>query len=101
MTFEEVSEESEPEQILQITQNNKILPDNNDHYAVEIKMNGKNQKFIIDTGSPVTIMPNNPTLYNPEYIQPLKVRYQDVNRNEIKFLGRVWVNIEYNSKQTK
>ena len=101
MTSEENSEESEPEEILQITQINKILPDNNDHYGVEIKINGKNQKFIIDTGSPVTIMPNNPTLYNPEDVQPLKERYQDVNKNEIRFLGKVWVNIEYNSKQTE
>ena len=46
-------------------------------------------------------MPNNPTLYNPEDVQPLKERYQDVNKNEIKFLGKVWVNIEYNNKQTK
>ena len=46
-------------------------------------------------------MPNNPTLYNPEDVQPLKERYQDMNKTEIKFLGKVWVNIEYNSKQTK
>ena len=100
MTSEENSEESELEDILQITQINKILPDNNDHYGVEMKINGKNQKFIIDT-SPVTIMPNNFTLYNPEDVQPLKERYQDVNKNEIKFLGKVRVNIEYNSKHTK
>ena len=58
-------------------------------------------KIIIDTGSPVTIMPNNTTFYNPEDIQPLKERNQDVIKNEIKFLGKLWVNIEYNSKQTK
>ena len=44
MTCEENSEESEPEEILQITQINKILPDNNDHYGVEIKINGKKPK---------------------------------------------------------
>ena len=80
MTSEEDNEDSEPEKVLQITQTNKITPDNNDHYGVEIKINGKNQKFIIDNGSPVTIMPNHPTLYNPEDIQPLKERYQDVNK---------------------
>ena len=101
MTSEEEDENSEPEEILQITQINKITPDNNDHYGVEIKMHGKNQKFIIDTGSPVTIMPNNPTLYNPENIQPLKERYQDVNKNEIIFLGKVWVDTEYTGKYTK
>ena len=101
MTSEENIEESEPEEILQITQINKILPDNNDHYDVEIKTKGTNQKFIIDTGTPVTIMPNNSTLYNPEDVQPLKERYQDVNKNEIRFLGKEWVNIEHNSKQIK
>ena len=100
MTSEE-DENSEPEEILQITRINKITPDNNDHYGVEIKINGKNQKFIIDTGSPVTIMPNNPTLYNPENIQPLKERYQDVNKNEITFLGKVWVDTECNGKYIK
>ena len=28
-------------------------------------------------------------------------RYQDVNKNEIKFLGRVWANIEYNGETKK
>ena len=99
MTSEEDNGNSEPKETFQITQINKIIPDNNDHYGVEIKI--KNQKFIIDTGSPVTIMPNNPTLYNPEDIQPLKERYQDVNKNEITFLGKVWVDNEYNGKHTK
>ena len=76
------------------------MPDNNDHYGVETKINGGKQKFIIGTGSPVTIMPNDTTLYKPEDIQSLKERYQDVNKNEIKFLGKVWVNIEYNTIQT-
>ena len=66
-----------------------------------MKINGKYQNFTIDTGSLVTIMPNNPKLYNPKDIRPLKERYQDVNKNEIKFLGRVWANIEYNGETKK
>ena len=46
-------------------------------------------------------MPNNPALYNQKDIQPLKERYQDVNKNEIKFLGKVSVDIAYNNKTTK
>ena len=46
-------------------------------------------------------MPNNPELYNQRDIKPLEERYQDVNKNEIKFLGKVWVDIEYNGKTTK
>ena len=46
-------------------------------------------------------MPNNPTLYEPEDIRPLKESYQDVNKNGIKFMGKVWVDIKYNNTQTK
>ena len=82
-------EESEPEEIQQITQINKILPDKNDNYGIKLKIKGKYQNFTIDTGSPVTIIPKNLKLYNPKDIHPLKERYQDVNKSEIKFLGRV------------
>ena len=46
-------------------------------------------------------MPNNPKLYNTNDIKPLKERYQDVNKNEIKFLGKIWADIEYNGKIAK
>ena len=46
-------------------------------------------------------MPNNPKLYNPKDIHPLKENYQDVNKNEIKFLGKVWANSEYIGETTK
>ena len=79
---EEEEEESEPEEIRQITQINKILPDNNDHYGVEMMINGKKQKIIIDTGSPVTIMPYDQKIHNTEEIKPMKERYQDVNKKK-------------------
>ena len=66
MTSEEDVEESEPEEICRITRINKILSDNNDHYGIELKINDMKQKFTMDTGSPVTIMPNNPNLYKME-----------------------------------
>ena len=46
-------------------------------------------------------MPNNPELYNQKDLKALKERYQDVNKSEIKFLGKVWVDIEYDGKTTK
>ena len=94
-------EESEPEKIRQITQINKILPDNNDHYGVELIINGKKQKLIIDTGSPVTIMPYDQKIHKTKEIKPVKERYQDVNKNEIKFMGKTWVTAEYNGVSTK
>ena len=40
-------------------------------------------------------------LYNQKDIQPLKERYQDVDKNEIEFLWKVWVDTEYNGETTK
>ena len=64
-------EESEPEEIQQITQINRVLPDKNDNYGIRLKINRKHQNFTIDAGSPVTIIPNNPKLYNTKDIKPL------------------------------
>ena len=90
-------EESEPDEIRQILQINRIQPNKHDHYEIKLKVNGNYQSFTIDTGCPVTIMPNNPTLYKQRDIQQLQERYQDVNKNENKFLGRIWANIIQNS----
>ena len=46
-------------------------------------------------------MANNPKLYNQKDIQPIKERYKDVNKTEIKLLGKVWADIEYNGETTK
>ena len=59
----------------------------------------KKQKFII--GSPVTIMPYDQKIHNTKEIKPMKERYQDVNKNEIKFMGKTWVTAEYNGTSTK
>ena len=89
-------EESEPEEIRQITQINKRLPDNNDYYGVELQINGEKQKCIIDTGSPVTIMSYNQHIHDIKEIKPSRERHQDVNKNEIKFMGKTCMNVEYN-----
>ena len=64
-------------------------------------INGEKQKFIIDTGSPVTIMPYDQKIHKTKEIKPMKERYQDVNKNEIKFMGKTWVTAEYNGVSTK
>ena len=58
-TNEEDGSSDEYHKICQIAQIHKLLPDENDHYGVQIEINVERQKFIIDTGSPVTIMPFN------------------------------------------
>ena len=52
-------EEKEPEELQQVTQINRVLPDKNDNYGIKQKINGKYQNFTFDTGSPVKIMPIN------------------------------------------
>ena len=75
ITSEEDEEESESEEICRITQMNKILSDNNDHYGIELKINETKQKFTIDTSSLVTTMPNKLKLNKTEKIMPMKDRY--------------------------
>ena len=64
-------------------------------YTAKIKINGTPKEFIIDTGSPVTIMPLDEQIIKKTEIQKITNRYQDVNKNEVKFRGKIPVNIEY------
>ena len=50
-----------------------------------MKINGTEKEFIIDTGSPISIMPADNTLMKDNEIQKVKHRHQDVNKNEVKF----------------
>ena len=46
-------------------------------------------------------MPQNKRIMKPTEIQKLTNRYQDVNKNEAKFRGKVSVNIEYENNKQK
>ena len=80
-------------EIFRITQINKKLQDNNDHYCIELKISETKQKF--------TIMPNNSQLYKTGNLRPIKERYQDVNKNEIQFLGKECMDVEHGGKRIK
>ena len=75
--------------------------DDNDYYGIELKVNDTKQKVTIDAGSPVTVMPCNPKLYKTENTKPMEERYQVVNKNEVKFLGQIWVDVEHNGIKAK
>ena len=73
----------------------------NKHYTATVNINGK-KEFIIDSGSPITIMPPDEKILELTGIQKITSRYQDVNKNEVKFLGKIPVDVEYeNNKQKK
>ena len=63
-------------------------------------MNGIEKEFIVDTGSPISIMPADENILKKTEMQKIKHRYQDVNKNEVKFRGQIPTDIEYeNNKQ--
>ena len=102
---EEESEKSESEtesdssnSINHLKEINKI-EERPDHYTMTIKINGTPKKFIVDTGSPVTIMPMDKQIIQSAEIQKINNRYQDINKNEVKFLGKVMVNTEYENNK--
>ena len=69
------------------------------HYTATIKINGVKKEFIIDTGSPITIMPPDERITHCTETQKITNRYQDVNKNEVKFRGNLPLNIEYENKK--
>ena len=71
------------------------------HFTATVQINGIKKEFIIDTGSRISIMTYDERIMKPTEIQKITNRHQDVNKNEVKFRGKIPVNIEYeNNKQT-
>ena len=54
-----------------------------------VKINGMEEEFMIDTGSSKSIMPADNKVMKDTEIQKVKHRYQDVNKNEVKFRGKI------------
>ena len=92
---------SEPEESIHHIKEIKAIEENNKHQMATIKINGVKKEFIIDTGSPITIMPPNERITKHAEIQKVTNRYQDVNKNEVKFRGKVPVNIKYKNDKQK
>ena len=66
----------------------KITEETNKHYIATVKINGKKKEFLIDTRSPITITPPDEESLKSAEIQKITNRYQDVNKNEVKFRGK-------------
>ena len=69
------------ERINRITDRNKCL-------TAVVKVNAIEKEFIVDTGSPISTMPVDEKILKQTEIQKVKQRYQDVNKNEVKFRGK-------------
>ena len=93
------SDESETS-INRIERINRIT-DRNKYLTTTVKVNGIEKEFIVDTGSPISIMPADENIMKQTEIQKVKHRYQDVNRNEVKFRGKIPADVEYENNKQK
>ena len=55
----------------------------------------------MDTGSPISIMPADENIMKQTEIQKGKHRYQDENKNEVKFRGKTQADVEYENNKQK
>ena len=97
--MEEETDESEQEsdnypEIQFITAVHAIHP-HNGFYKTKLTINGKQIEFIIDSGSPITLIHNSLTKdMKTGEIKKLDNKYVDVNKNEIEFIGTATVEIK-------
>ena len=79
----------------------KKIDKTNKHFTTMLKINGVTKEFIIDTGSPISLMPPDKRITKSTEVQIITNRYQDVNKNEVKFQGKISVNVEYENNKHK
>ena len=93
------SDESETS-VNRIERINRIT-DRNKYLTTTVKVNGIEKEFIVETGSPISMMPADENIMKQTEIQKIKHRYQDVNRNEVKFRGKIPADVEYENNKQK
>ena len=79
----------------------KKIDETNKHFTTMLKINGVTKEFIIDTGSPISLMPPDERITKSTEIQKITNRYQDVNNSEVKFRRKIPVNVEYENNKQK
>ena len=62
---------------------------------------GKKKEFIIDTGSPISIITPEKKILQITGIQKITNRYQGVNKNGVNFRGKIPVDVEYENNKQK
>ena len=78
----------------------QIYKDGQPFFTVTVLVNNRPIKFIIDSGSPVTLIPKQK--FNGTTIKyPLNEEYRDVNNNKIKFEEKTMASIEKYGEKKK
>ena len=76
----------------------QMTKDGPDFFILTALVNNQPIKFIIDSGSPVTLIPK--SLFNRiTPLKPLKTEYRDVNDNMIKFEGKTTAIVEIDGER--
>ena len=73
----------------------------NKHHSATVKINGIKKNFLIDSGSQITIMPPDEKILKSTGIRKITNEYQDLNKNEVNFRGKIPVNLEYENNKQK
>ena len=66
-----------------------------------MKLNRTEKEFILDDGSPISILPADDNIFKITKIEKMKHRYQDVNKNQVKFGAQKPADIEYENNKTE
>ena len=92
------SDESESN-IYKVEKINRIT-DKNKYLTAKVKANGIEKEFLVDTGSPTSILPAENNILKKTEFQNVKHLFQDVNKNEDKVHGHLLIEFEdANNKQ--
>ena len=92
---------SESEESIHHTKKIKKIDETNKHFTTMLKINEVTKEFIIDTGSPKSLMPPDERITKSTEIQKITNRKQDKNKNEVKFKEKIPVNVEYENNKQK
>ena len=98
-TIDGESDESES-RTYRIERINRIT-NRNEYLTAKVKVNGIEKEFKVNTRSSISIMPADETIPKKTKIQNVKLRYQDVNKNELKLRGQIPTDIEYEINKQK
>ena len=79
-TNQKNDDRSESNKSIHQIQEIKKIEGKNKHYTATVKINGKKKEFIIDTGSPITIMPPVEEFLKSTGLQKFTNKYHDVKK---------------------
>ena len=105
LTEEEINEPdestSDSEESIHHMKEIKKINEMSNLFTETVQVNGIKKELIIDTGSPISVLPPDERIMKATEVQKKTNRYQDVNKDKVKVRGKIPVNIEYENNKQK